>query len=79
MSRQKDADKHIFQTQKNSQEQSQQRIVKKQSLEDSTAKGQATGESSGAPDVAMLEEDPIKITNKSSDMMIVSCTCYFQK
>ena len=57
------------------EERARQEAAMKRSAEDSTAKGQQAGESSSIPDVAMSDAAPVEITDKSSDMMIVSYSC----
>lgn len=54
------------------EERARQEAAMKRSAEDSTAKGLQAGESSSAADVAMSDAGPVEITEKSSDMMIVS-------
>jgi hypothetical protein len=57
------------------EERARQEAAMKRSAEDSTAKGEQAGESSSAPDVAMSDAGPVEITDKSSDMIIVSFSC----
>ena len=60
------------------EERARQEAAMKRSAEESTAKGQQAGESSGVPDVAMSDAGPVEITDKTSDMIIVSSSCIMQ-
>lgn len=59
------------------EERARQEAAMKRSAEESTAKGQQAGESSGAADVAMSDAAPVDITDKNTDMMIVSRIYYY--